>query len=103
MPALVHADRRFPSEFAASPVHGAFREAVVGPAFMPGLRGTQRPFRSPVHGASRWLALAVDAPRRMAKAEGIGKPRERGCTTASCFATLPAVNGGPKTAAREAP
>ena len=50
LPALVHADCRSPSEFAASPVHGAFREAVSRPG---------------IHAGFAWHAATVPEPQFM--------------------------------------
>ena len=70
------------------PVHGAFREAVVDPAFMPGKTGADYCVFSPVHGAYQSSGLSHS-----------GSP-VNGAGRKSSFAVgEPGVNAGPNTAA----
>jgi hypothetical protein len=57
-----------------SPVYGAFREAVLGPAFTPGNRRRGKR-ANPVHGVSRCSASATE--RNMAQGETARSPVNR--------------------------
>lgn len=80
-----------------SPVHRAFRGAVIGPPFTAGYRAPHPNWEagSPafsLFGFSNLLRLKPNSE----------KPRERGFLDIIAV-RQPAVNGGPNTAAREAP
>src|SRR5438132_4173350 len=67
-----------------SPVYGAFRVAVVGPALTPGYGDASISFsvvgsESPLQRASRRLGLEPNVD--WAEARGLVKPRERGWAT----------------------
>jgi len=71
------------------PVHGAFREAVIDPAFMPGKTGAHYCVFSPVHGAYHLLGLSHP-----------GSPVNGAGRKPSGVVCEPGVNAGPNTAAR---
>ena len=92
---------------ARSPVYGAFRGAVIGPALTPGYEKARtklqcQRFVRPVHVASRWSALAwATVVDKRSEAHDTAKPLNG--TRRRFRAHPPGVNAGPKTASRKAP
>ena len=97
----------------ASPIHGAFRAAVLGPSFTTGTSASARSFRAPFTGLlDVWLQpFRNDHPidekpfdcRDVYSVATVRSP-VNGAQGGYCLAPgKPAVNGGPTTALRESP